>query len=1273
MGIWLAFFYWLGSSILSALLIKPKVENARPSGLDEFQAPTATEGRIVPIIVGKVRMSGINAIWYGDLRTKAIREKVGGFAGIGGSKVTIGYEYSLGVQMAICRGPIDGYDRIWLDDKIIYDGGETTSNFSIDDPEYFGGKTSGGGVKFTLEFYRGTFNQATSSYLASFQTPLTAYRRTAYMILTDGAGGPGYIGNSPQLRNIAIEPYWYPNGLAVTGGKHRIGEDANPICFLYELLSGNDDWGVTFPVNDILLTGDAAAGALRAVAEQCYDENLGFSMVLDHEFELREIIVEIERHVDGAFRLDLTDGLFKIVLARPPAGAVLLLDETNIEELEDYSRGTWTNTQNEVRISFADRAKDYDSTYARDHDLANLQITGKRSHATMNFPGIKDAGLANRVAAREMVSVAFPLAKVKLKCNRSVYAIQRGDPFDWTWDEYGIVELPMRVIKIAYGDDQRAPITIDAVEDIYRIGIAGYVDPPASGFQPPTFSPVAALAARIWEPPTQLSSTTYQPILLVARNGGLHINYDVYTDVNGGVDNLVLTNEAVDQWTPTALLSGAMVADLDGPPHFTDTITIYALRDITVADLAEFANSGVYPEAPNNVILIDDELVYWTGYVDNLNSTYDLTIVRGAFGTVPANHSADARIWFPTLGAGVLADPFNAITLGSVFRVKVTPRTATGVLAVASASPVPLSANYTQLYVRPYAPGNPAVNGNLFVDEDWTRTPGTLRITFNSRNRQSQSFATKQDDTSLTTVGSTSYSVVVRRVDTGVAVVTRNNIPGSATGAAFNTQGFIPQTSPGIPDELDFYLDIYARDATRESQHKQTVPFEVFGFGLDFGGDFGGQDTGGTNYGTVLKQGAAPYAPEPVPGVNTLKSITFTFSGAPTASESVLAYFTIAGGDFGIYQASTTATGSTAEALAQDLTSDITTLLTTGGRDTTIWPYVELLRNGSTVTLSSYYFSFSGWVSNLAGNAGANLTQEPQASTGSNVRQRLFIDFWDSQLINNILVDVLAPDVDPFYDRTTYNALIVYGLTHDARLALSATQDGRPDDDGRQFSLTSKGLNDQRLLACADLVDVINANTEFSAYATASLGHNTEPVGLDNGNNIAMTRTAVTLIVAEGYRIRTVGPRGVQELGGADQTGHSQLPKQIVGPAIKQSLAQIIRVTAGRGVYGANYIVGQTFTLTLNGVNITYIASAPDVALEGATSRYRDPVIEYWLANLPSGFTGTFERYPNRDVTRSDGRTFFYMGLYIRRTVANTPFTYSTSSGYGSTTVVTIT
>jgi len=898
MAFWFALLWWIGTSIVSALLAKPQVENARPSGLDDFQVPTATEGRSVPIIVGKVKMSGPNVAWYGDLLTVALKEKVGGFFGIGAKSVTKAFEYNIGVQMVISSGPIDGYDRVWMGDKELRSG-ETSGNSSFDDRELFGGEDSGGGIEFTLQFFNGADDQLVSTYLDAQLVNVPAYLNTAYMLLNDGAGGPGYIGNQATLRNMAFEPFWFPNTLGVTGGKERIGEDANPICFLFEMLAVNDDWGVQMPASDILINGTVADGAFLPVAEQVFDEGLGFSMVIDSQMPAADLINEIERHVDGKFRLDLTDGKFKITLARPETGSVPLLDESNVLKLTDFARPTWADTFNQVRISYADRAKEYDRTSAIDQDLANLDILGGRSRVhMMSFPGVKTATVANIIAAREMFSLGSPSARCKVEVEGSQYKLFVGQAVEFSWADHEISELPMRISRIKYGRDVSAAMTLDMVEDAFRLEPPGFTNPPLTDWVAPNVDAQPALDARIWKPPTQLEARPDIPVLLIARDGGLHLEYDIYIDPDGGDDFLeyALRNEALPDWTPIADLVGAMSRDLDGPPHYEQTVTIDNVVDLRFSLLDDAASTTVNGQNPTNIFLIDDEMFWFESVVDLGGGSFELEVShRGAFGTIPADHLDNERIWFPGFGAGLLV-PFDTtafILFQPFIRVRATPRTATGTLDLASAPPIPLGFDYNGTFSElPYAPGDMQVNGELFVDEDWTRIPGVARVIWRNRNRTTQALDTLQDDQFVASDGTVGVRVRVRRVDTD-AIVSSVDF---ATAGQFTGEGFIPVSveasilgqggsghTLGVIDELDFYIEAQAILAGRLSQLWRCVDHEVFGFGIDFGADFGGQDTGGPNLGVVLSQADAPRLLDPVPTVPG-QTRTFTMTVAGTTS-----------------------------------------------------------------------------------------------------------------------------------------------------------------------------------------------------------------------------------------------------------------------------------------------------------------------------------------------------------------------------------------------------
>ncbi len=106
MAWWVLVAIVVATTVLAGLLA-PRPPGAKPSALGDFQAPTAEEGRIIPVIFGTVKIAGPNVVWYGNLRTEPIKVRSGLF-----SKTTIGYRYFLGMQLALCHGPIEGVGQI---------------------------------------------------------------------------------------------------------------------------------------------------------------------------------------------------------------------------------------------------------------------------------------------------------------------------------------------------------------------------------------------------------------------------------------------------------------------------------------------------------------------------------------------------------------------------------------------------------------------------------------------------------------------------------------------------------------------------------------------------------------------------------------------------------------------------------------------------------------------------------------------------------------------------------------------------------------------------------------------------------------------------------------------------------------------------------------------------------------------------------------------------------------------------------------------------------
>ena len=73
--------WWYVVAFVVALVVGyamiPKPQSQPPAGLGDIKAPTAEEGREIPVLFGTRDIEGPNVVWYGDLKTVAIRKKGG--------------------------------------------------------------------------------------------------------------------------------------------------------------------------------------------------------------------------------------------------------------------------------------------------------------------------------------------------------------------------------------------------------------------------------------------------------------------------------------------------------------------------------------------------------------------------------------------------------------------------------------------------------------------------------------------------------------------------------------------------------------------------------------------------------------------------------------------------------------------------------------------------------------------------------------------------------------------------------------------------------------------------------------------------------------------------------------------------------------------------------------------------------------------------------------------------------------------------------------------
>ena len=64
-------------ALVASYALTPKPQNAPAAGINEIKVPTADEGREIPVLFGCREIKSPNVVWYGDLKTKAIKAKGG--------------------------------------------------------------------------------------------------------------------------------------------------------------------------------------------------------------------------------------------------------------------------------------------------------------------------------------------------------------------------------------------------------------------------------------------------------------------------------------------------------------------------------------------------------------------------------------------------------------------------------------------------------------------------------------------------------------------------------------------------------------------------------------------------------------------------------------------------------------------------------------------------------------------------------------------------------------------------------------------------------------------------------------------------------------------------------------------------------------------------------------------------------------------------------------------------------------------------------------------
>ena len=511
------------------------------------------------------------------------------------------------------------------------------------------------------------------------------------------------------------------------------GATMNPAHIIYQCLT-DTAWGMGYPTSSVDNTSFTAA------ADALYAESFGISLLWNRQEAIDAFIQIVLDHIGGMLYVQPDTGKFALKMIRDDYVRESLpqYGPENLISADNYQRQAWGETVNEVTVVFVSDCTEKEESVTV-QDVANISVQSGVVAQTRNYPGVRNANLAQRVALRDLQAGSTPLASIKLTATRAAWMVFPGDVFRLTWPEYGIDDVVYRALSVNRGTLQDGQIIIEAVEDVFGLPENTYLVEQPGEWEDPSIDPSVApyremIEAPYWDLVRNLSAADMDYVdplagyleTLAVRPSGAAINYTVYTKVGAAA----YEEAGNGDFCPSATIVGAL----------TKTTTAIMLANGVDLDIVV---AGGYAVIENEYVLVS--AINW------LAGT--ATISRGLLDTVPIEHGAGARIWFADAYQGFSTTEYAD---GETVDVKLLPVTGRGELDISLAPSDSLV--FDQRQYRPYAPGKVLVNTSSYPE--WIGGTDALALSWAHRDRLLQTaYLVEQSEASIGPEVGTTYNL----------------------------------------------------------------------------------------------------------------------------------------------------------------------------------------------------------------------------------------------------------------------------------------------------------------------------------------------------------------------------------------------------------------------------------------------------------------------------------------------------------------------------------
>ncbi len=540
-------------------------------------------------------------------------------------------------------------------------------------------------------------------------------------------------------------------------------------------------WGMGYAESDV---DDVS---FRAAALKLRQERLGICLLWDRQKTIQDMVQELLKHANASLYVDRKTGLFRIKLIRDDyvAGDLLHLTEANIQKVDNFKRRAFGELTTSVTVNYWNVTTGRNAlAFTEDIALAAMQQASVNS--TMQYPGLPDPIMAQRVAQRDLKALSSQMATCDVYADRTARVLNPGDAVRISWSDYALDETVFRVQDVAYGDGKSNRVKLTLTEDVFGMPNVAYTTPAPPIWEDPQQPPLPATRQTAFEVPyLELVQRQGQTIIdaLLADNPDLgYIGAAVATPGGSAINARMYLNDGSSGYEDSGLV--------DFCPAATLPLDVDYLDD--VIDVA--ATSALGQATPGTWAQINDELVA----VVDVNGS-QITLKRGVLDTVPAQHPAGSHLlWWDEFAT---ADDTEYVSSESI-DVKVTPVSGSGEVALDDAETMTVEVRGRA--ARPYPPAQVRINGLYYPDAQ----SGDLVLTWVHRNRTQQTGGELLGfiDDGVTPEAGTTYRVEARG-PTGTLLHSEDAISGTTATvpAASLVENPVTLMVYSVRDGLDCY------------------------------------------------------------------------------------------------------------------------------------------------------------------------------------------------------------------------------------------------------------------------------------------------------------------------------------------------------------------------------------------------------------------------------------------------------------------------------------